>query len=192
MDITDLTQEFRNAYVEIHEGRDYVRYDGLRHLAHDRIKDTHVSLVETPTAENGGLAVVLAVITDTEDRQWSAFGEASPINCAPEVLPYRIRIAEIRAKGRAMRDMLDLDMVMFEELYPQTQAGGITNEQANRITQILTVHSIPKEEAVNLLRKVAGKDSLRDVNRIEADVYIGALLDYAMASKHKDGGNNAA
>lgn len=192
MDIADLDADFRRRYVEISEGRDYIRYEGLRHLAHGLIKEMRVDIVQFPRPENGGVAVVYACITDTEGREWAAHGDAGPLNCAPEVLPHRIRIAEIRAKGRAMRDMLDLDMVMFEELYPEPVNEQMTNEQAQRINQILQAHSISKEDAVNLLKRVIGKESLRDVTRIEADIYIGALLDWAIASKKSNnGGSNA-
>lgn len=184
----DFSPEFRQKYVRSVEGQDYISYTGLLHLAHDKIRSIDVVVLQFPLPENGGVAVVRAVIEDTEGRRWVDIGDAGDDTCVPELVAHKIRLASTRAKGRALRDMLCLDAVMYEEIYPDrspavnsaaiTGANNemITSEQGNRITQILHTNNIPTEAARELLVKHFGKDTLSALTVSEADLYIETLL----------------
>ncbi len=183
MDIEELDREFRDKYVKTIEGRDYIQYVGLLVLAHDRLRGTEITLIQAPTPDNNNTAIVHAAIKDADGCIWSALGDASDQNCCdPELIPHKIRLAETRAKGRALRDMLGIDMVMVEELSPPaTPLRGITSDQSARITQLMQSRNISKEKARDLLSRVVGKESLQDVTAEEADVFIMALLNYSPA-----------
>lgn len=183
----ELTEEFREKYVEVVEGRDFIRYDGLMELAHGKIASIETELLQAPYPGNHNMAIVKAIIRDTDGRVWSGIGDASDLNCDPELAPHKIRLAETRAKGRALRDMLNVQMPMFEEVFPkpatvsQTQYDAtkpITQDQIMRINSMLAASNIPKEEAQKLLRKVTGKDSLREATVADGDAFIAALATY--------------
>lgn len=189
----ELTPEFREKYVEVVDGRDFISYEGLRELAHKYIQESRVELVAAPDKDNP-YAVVKVTIHDSNGRTWDALGDASPETCVPELAPHYLRLAETRAKGRAMRDMLNLDMLMLEEVFPKqsnvvktesfavVQGAPLTQEQVHRIEQIMQTRNISKEDALKELQRVLNKSSLRDLTAAEADIYIEELLRYKKIS----------
>lgn len=188
----ELDAEFRSRFVEVIDGRDFVRYEGLRHLAHGRIRRVETELLQAPAPSNGHTAIVRAVVEDTDGRIWVGIGDAGPENCAAEVAPHRIRVAETRAKGRALRDMLDLDMVMLEEVYPKNGGsvaladpeGPMTDDQQRRIRFLLEKFNLTRDEGLRILRESTGRDSTRELTASEADRFITALLDYVARSRN--------
>jgi len=178
----EISPEFRQKYVRSVEGRDYISYEGLRHLAHSRIKSIDIEILQLPLLDNGGIAVARATVEDTDGRRWVDIGDASDNSCAPSLAPHKIRLASTRAKGRVFRDMLDIDMVMYEEIFPGEHPGvngdtkGITVEQGQRIIQIMQASNISRDTAQKLLVKAFGKERLQDLTSAEADVYIENLL----------------
>lgn len=173
-------KRFREKYITIFEGNDLISYEGLRKLAHDKIQKIFVNMISIPD-ETRRYAIARATVYSTDGKIWQAIGDASHENCAPEVVPYLIRIAEIRAKGRAMREMLGLDIIMLEEVFPH-RGMSITQEQIQRIVQIMESRNISKEEGLSLLQRTLNKDSLRDLNAEEADIYIQNLMMFKKVS----------
>jgi hypothetical protein len=96
--------------------REVVLYVGLLSKAHDeglvRIR-TH--LVQAPTEENGRTAIAKAVV-ETSKGRYDGIGDASPENVNSFIAPHLIRVAETRAKARALRDAVNIGVVSFEEL----------------------------------------------------------------------------
>jgi len=76
------------------------------------IKALNTEAVQLPNAENGETAVVKAVI-ETGRGSFCALGDASPRNVEAEFVPHLIRVAETRAKARALRDALNIGVVAF-------------------------------------------------------------------------------
>jgi len=97
-------------------GRRYVLYAGLLDEAHSRgLRSIETELLQAPSAENGHLAIVRAVVR-TEDGRFSGIGDASPENVSRAIAPHLIRMAETRAKARALRDAINVGVTAFEEL----------------------------------------------------------------------------
>lgn len=188
----ELTPEFRQQYVEVVEGRDFIKYDGLMELAHDRIASIEVELIALPAVTNLNTAVVKATITDTDGRKWSALGDASDTTCAPELAPHKIRIAETRAKGRALRDMLNIGMPMYEEVFPtpsqQTSVDDnapITLEQIARFKQFIDAGLMTKDEARDIMVKAVNKESLNQLTRAEADALLKTFTLYVESKRSR-------
>jgi hypothetical protein len=71
--------------------------------------------IQLPSEQNGFYAAVHAEV-ETEDGVFSGLGDASPESVKPNICPHLLRMAETRAKARALRDALGIGMAAFEEL----------------------------------------------------------------------------
>lgn len=108
--------EFRNKYVKTLQGKDYILYGGLLHLAQAKgLKRVDVEVVQIPNQENGMLAVARAQV-ETDDGVFSDVGDASPASVTHSIQPHLLRMASTRAKARAMRDAVGVDLVAVEEM----------------------------------------------------------------------------
>src|SRR5215510_10437174 len=113
----DPSQFIRTIELKDRSGRvigqkDVVTYQGLLSKAHDEgLKAIRTQLLQVPTEENGRTAIV-----ETERGCFEGLGDASPDNVTPFLTPHLIRMAETRAKARALRDAVNVGVVSFEEL----------------------------------------------------------------------------
>jgi hypothetical protein len=98
------------------DGRETIAYAELLKLAHgEGLKSIATSLVLQPSEENGRLAIVKAAV-ETERGHYEGLGDADPGNVDDFLVPHLIRVAETRAKARALRDAVNVGVVSFEEL----------------------------------------------------------------------------
>lgn len=124
----DLDIDVLRHYVISRQGRDFVLYDGLVAGLHAVSRGFFVvdtRLEQIPAAGNGQVAVVSAQvrILDPEApeitlRAASGVADASADNVSKQMATALLRMAETRAKARALRDLLGVKMVSFEELGP--------------------------------------------------------------------------
>jgi hypothetical protein len=106
----------REEYMIERQGKRFVLYAGLLEEAHNRgLRSIETDLVQVPTKENGDVAIVKAVIR-TEEGKFAGIGDASPQNVNRAIAPHLIRMAETRAKARALRDAINVGVTAFEEL----------------------------------------------------------------------------
>ncbi len=113
----------REEYMIERQGKRFVLYAGLLEEAHSRgLRSIETDLVQVPSKENGEVAIVKAVIR-TEEGKFAGIGDASPQNVNRAIAPHLIRMAETRAKARALRDAINVGVTAFEEL------GGPSEEE---------------------------------------------------------------
>jgi hypothetical protein len=106
----------KSEFVIEQRGRRYVLYAGLLDEAHQQgLKAIRTELVQAPTPQNGSVAICLAEVT-TEKGVFTGLGDASPENVNRAMTNALIRLAETRAKARALRDAINVSMVALEEL----------------------------------------------------------------------------
>ena len=106
----------REEYMIERQGKRFVLYAGLLEEAHNRgLRSIETELLQVPTKENGEVAIVKAVIR-TEEGKFAGIGDASPQNVNRAIAPHLIRMAETRAKARALRDAINVGVTAFEEL----------------------------------------------------------------------------
>jgi hypothetical protein len=109
--------------VDVHDragnvvgSKDVVLYAGLLNQAHEEgLARVRTSILQIPTEENGRAAIIKAEV-ETSKGVFEAIGDACPENVDDFLAPHLIRVAETRAKARALRDAVNVGVVSFEEL----------------------------------------------------------------------------
>ncbi len=106
----------KREFVINRHGKEYVLYAGLLDEAHQQgLKAIRTQLLQAPTAENGHVAICFAEVT-TERGTFTGIGDADPTNVNRVMANALIRMAETRAKARALRDAVNVGMAALEEL----------------------------------------------------------------------------
>lgn len=99
------------------QGRDFVTYDGLLGMGHDKgLKSMVTELVQIPNENNKHTAIVHATATMKDGRVFQGYGDANPTNVNRAIANHLCRMAETRAKARALRDATNIGMTAWEEL----------------------------------------------------------------------------
>jgi len=110
------TIELKDRNGRVTGTKDVVTYAGLLSKAHEEgLKFIKTSLVQAPTDDNGRVAIARAEV-ETSRGTFQGYGDASPENVNSFIVPHLIRMAETRAKARALRDAVNVGVVSFEEL----------------------------------------------------------------------------
>src|ERR1051326_2635366 len=96
--------------------KETVAYAELLNLAHEEgLKSITTELLLQPSEENGRHCIVKATV-ESYRGHYEGLGDADPGNVESFLLPHLIRVAETRAKARALRDAVNVGVVSLEEL----------------------------------------------------------------------------
>lgn len=100
------------------QGKTYVLYAGLLSEAHSQeLKGISTELIQVPDESNANVAIVKATADMGDGRSFTGIGDANPKNVGRNIVPHLIRMAETRAKARALRDAVNVgSLVSIEEL----------------------------------------------------------------------------
>jgi hypothetical protein len=106
-------------------GKDYPLFAGILAEAHERgLQSIETELIQIPTGENESVAIVRATVRMKDGSAFSDYGDASPRNTSARIATALIRMASTRAKGRALRDAINVGQTMLEELGDLEDDGG--------------------------------------------------------------------
>lgn len=156
--MTDLDKRF----IVNRQGKDFVLYAGLVDGAHSEgLKRITTVLLQAPNAENAQTAIVHAQV-ETNRGVFDGIGDASPQNVGRMIAMHAIRMAETRAKARALRDALNVTAAALEELEEEEETPAPARQQqppaatdrAQRYTSALPdspASRIQKDRMVKLL-----------------------------------------
>jgi hypothetical protein len=179
--------------------KEVVTYQGLLSKAHEEgLAKIETTLVQVPTDENGRTAIAKVVI-ETAKGRFEAIGDASPESVNSFIIPHLIRMAETRAKARALRDAVNIGVISFEELdgedtlpngsdlgsgartTPRLSQGNgaealMTDAQRRYLFRILAGRRMPVEPAHQYLKEFFAVESLDEVTKLQATHGIDELL----------------
>jgi len=123
-------------FIERH-GKRYVLFQGLLDEAHSLgLKGIDTDLIQIPDESNGNVAIVKATAEMGDERRFSGLGDASPENVGRNIAPHLIRMAETRAKARALRDAVNVGATAMEELSDGDDAPPASSPRGGRPTPI--------------------------------------------------------
>jgi hypothetical protein len=111
LDIQTLRQ---NNFIKNLQGRDFILYSGLIWLAHEEgLQGIQTELIEADW-ENGRF--VFKATATGKRGTYTGYGDATTRNVSKGILPHALRMAETRAKARALRDYTSIGLCSVEEL----------------------------------------------------------------------------
>ena len=158
----ELSREFWYKFVRNLNGRDFILYGGVLQLAKERgLKRIATRIVQLPHKDNGYYAVCEAEV-ETDDGVFSDVGDASPASVSRTIQPHLLRMAATRAKARAMRDAVGIEMVALEELGGDADTDDTVEEPAVEFVPAAPARAVPSIK----FGKYAGK-SLDDIWQID-------------------------
>ena len=99
------------------KGKDFMTYEGLLKKAHEKGKFDMV-ITESWVSEDMKKAWCKVRLT-AEGQVFDGFGSSTPDNTGSMTQSHPVEMSHTRAKGRALRDYLNIGTVMAEELKDQ-------------------------------------------------------------------------
>jgi hypothetical protein len=110
----------REEFFTTRQGKRFVLFAGLLDEAHQQgLGSIETELQREPSEENGNTAIVKARVTMEDGHFFEGIGDASPQNVGRNIAPHIIRMAETRAKARALRDAVNVAVAALEELHEE-------------------------------------------------------------------------
>jgi len=101
-------------------GKDYMLYTGLLKKAHEKTGKFSMEIIESWVNNDMTMAWCKVRVTAWENEQsvqvFDGFGSSTPKNASAIGSSHPVEMAHTRAKGRALRDYLNIGEVMAEEL----------------------------------------------------------------------------
>ena len=107
-------------YFDKRTEKHVILYAGLLNAAHEAgLFSIETALVQIPGDANGQVAICQATVTlatpDGQFRRFSGIGDASPGNVNKVMAAAIIRMAETRAKARALRDAINIGEALADD-----------------------------------------------------------------------------
>lgn len=180
MESRELTPEFRKKFVMKiggSKGKDAVLYNGLLALAHEDKRFGHVEayITQYPSSDNKFTAFARADIYDRDGKRVGREeADANASNCGKMTAASFPRMALTRAKGRAFRDFLNVDMVTMEEVQvyePETAKP----KQIGKIKTLAKTLEIKKSKLMDMMYDLTGTDQINELTETEANEVIAKL-----------------
>jgi hypothetical protein len=138
----------RKEFLIERQGRQFCLYAGLLDLAHEKgLRSIHTELIQAPTDANNRVAICSATVVldrDGIERTFTGLGDAAPNNVTPAMQTCLLRMAETRAKARALRDAVNIGMAAAEELGEEEERSAQPSSPSakGRVSQVVGTRTI--------------------------------------------------
>jgi hypothetical protein len=189
-----LSDEFKKRYVKNLKGKEHVEYNGLLFLAHqeEEFGGIRAYITQYPCAENKFTTFARAEI---RNKAGEILGmeeaDANLLNCNKMVGVHAPRMALTRAKGRALRDFLNIDMVTKEELllYEPDMAQPRT---IGKIKRVCKDGLVSNNRMYQWLEKKTGQEEFNELTEDQAQEFLDYVTDKVEQAKEKRASKQAA
>lgn len=184
----ELSPEFRKKFIMKVGGRDAVLYKGLLALAHEEPAYGHVEsyITQYPSPENKFTCFARAEIFNKDGKRIGMEeADANAANCGKMTAASFPRMALTRAKARAFRDFLNVDMVCSDEIPSVYEPELADPKTIGKIKKIGKENEIEKGKLMKMLYNQTGSDSLNDLTQAEADEFLEYLTGKYAEKKEK-------
>lgn len=177
-----LDPEFRKKYIQNIQGKEYITFRGLVTLGHDQgMKSMKEEIMQFPSKDNNFTTFAKGVVVDADGNEWIGIGDANANNCNSKIAAHAPRMAGTRALGRALRHMVGIDMVMFEELQSPWEFKPMTKTQTTHIADLMKQYNIAKEQMQALMITRCHKTNSKDLSEDDGWELISALEELVKA-----------
>jgi hypothetical protein len=151
------------------KGKQFVTYEGLLDLAHqNKLKSIKTELIQIPTKENNNQCIMKAIATTEDGKEFEGYGDADTSNVNSMISKHIIRMAETRAKARALRDLTNVGMTALEELGDEEVDESVhrssSNTQSN--TRQAKVSNIDKDKQAIVDNSLASDKQLNYIYKL--------------------------
>ncbi|MDE2096693.1 MAG: hypothetical protein KGL39_05545 [Patescibacteria group bacterium] len=185
----DAKAKVDERYIIERNGKPFVLYAGLLDLAHMLgLQTIKTTLLQIPSTDNGETAIVYAEVTITDHGTYTGLGDANPGNVSAPMRPHIIRLAETRAKARALRDAVNVGTVALEELgdadegeQPRAPVLPISKPEPATAATGSLVTPAQLRYIENLERETGMDDGMREAKRTK---YGGEAMTKAQATAY--------
>lgn len=177
------------------KGKEFVAYEGLLDLAHQEgLAGINTELLQVPSKENDFLAIVQAVAVTKDGNKYSGIGDCDNKSANSMISVHKIRMAETRAKARALRDLTNVGMTAVEEMGadedPKEQNkinkadtnhqalkdnSLATDSQLSLMNKLMKDKNYSPESMISYTEKMYKKKSSQELTRQEASELINML-----------------
>ena len=111
-------QETKSSDIIDIKGKSFMTYEGLLKKAHTK-GITSMQIMESFVSEDMKMSWCKVRVTGKNGTIFDGFGSSTPENTGAMTQTHPVEMAHTRAKGRALRDYLNIGQAMAEELKDQ-------------------------------------------------------------------------
>jgi hypothetical protein len=128
------TTQIPGDYLVERQGKTLIMVKWLELEAHRRgFKKIAATLIQAPSPENQMICICQGEVIREDDHVFIDIGDASPENVNRNIAPHFVRMAATRAKGRALRMALGIDMGTVEELHDDDDKPRAADKRTGEI-----------------------------------------------------------
>lgn len=166
------------------QGKQFVTYEGLLDLAHQ----LGLKSIKTELVSVNGDSVVFKATAKTEEKEFDGYGDADGSNVNKMIAKHKLRMAETRAKARALRDLTNIGMCAVEELggddseltRKQSSSGKqtLTDAQRKELQSLAEKHEVKPEQVQWLMKEHYSVNMSKDLPVEHFDELKALIADY--------------
>ena len=161
--------EINKEFIVNLQGKEFITYPGLMDLAHQmKLQSIATELIQIPSSENNNQCIFKAVATTEDGKVFEGYGDADPSNVNRMIAKHLIRMAETRAKARALRDLTNVGMTAFEELAGMEDITEKIESKSNKSNKGNSEKGISEAQERRLYAIAGGKGI--DANTVKASI----------------------
>ncbi len=192
-----MAQVDKKFIVEL-QGKQFILYDGLLDMAHQM----ELQSIATEMVQYDGKVVIFKATATTKDgRSFDGYGDADTSNVNKMIAKHMIRMAETRAKARALRDLTNVGMCSVEELggddAPPPKRASTAHAPSKVGNQVLTQIKdradqvgVDKDSLLKMAQDMFGVKKSTDMTPEQAAKLDAALIEKLVELRERRGEGN--